>query len=357
MPKIFIFLLIALLTTFGIHKLIPQQQVEFSHSYTLHIFLDTILISLMLIIIWEGNLRINTQLDRKFKWEIKPFSRLFLQIILNTVFSAIVIIVMTILYDLFLSVVISDYNTREQINDSFPVLQNVFYLFIFTFLFYQLVFISVYFFKQWSKTSLEAERLKRENLDSQLRALQNQVNPQFLFNSLNSLVTLINDDKYKATKFVEELANVYRYLLQQQEDHLVRVSDELKFINSYIYLQQTRSGENLKTEIKVDEKFDNYLIAPQTLQILIENAIKHNIISSDKPLTIKIYNSERCIIVENNLQRKISTQQKTGIGLQNIINRYKILGYKSISIDEINNHFRITIPIISPGEVDDSFNY
>lgn len=355
--KVLLILLAALITTFGIHKLIPQQQVEFSHSYTLHIFLDTILISFILVIIWEGNIRINTLLDKKYKWEIKPFARLILQVILNTLYSAFVIIILTLIYGFFLSVSISDYGTREQISESFPVLQNVFYLFLFTFLFYQAVYIGVYFFKQWSNSLVEAERLKRENLHSQLHALQNQINPHFLFNNLNSLISLITEDRNCAIEFVQELANVYRYLLKQQDEHLTRIIDELKFINSYIFLQQIRSGNNLITEINFDKKFNDYFIAPQTIQILVENAIKHNIISAEKPLMIKIYNTGECIVVENNLQKKLSTQPQTGIGLQNIIDRYKILGYKSISVDQSNNHFRVTIPMISPGELNESINY
>ena len=233
----------------------------------------------------------------------------------------------------------------------------MFYLFLFTFLFYQAVYIGVYFFKQWSNSLVEAERLKRENLHSQLHALQNQINPHFLFNNLNSLISLITEDRNCAIEFVQELANVYRYLLKQQDEHLTRIIDELKFINSYIFLQQIRSGNNLITEINFDKKFNDYFIAPQTIQILVENAIKHNIISAEKPLMIKIYNTGECIVVENNLQKKLSTQPQTGIGLQNIIDRYKILGYKSISVDQSNNHFRVTIPMISPGELNESINY
>ena len=355
--KLVIFYISAFIITLIVHYFIPQQQVEFIHSYTLHILLDTILISLVLIIIWEGNLRINTLLERKFKWEVKPLIRLVLQIILNTLYSAIVIIILTLFYGLFLSIFVNDYNTKEQITESFPVLQNISYLFLFTYLFYQIIFICIYFFKQWSKSLVETERLKRENLHSQLHALQNQINPHFLFNNLNSLVTLISEDKNRAIEFVEELANVYRYLLQQQEEHLVRIIDELKFINSYIYLQQTRSGNNLKTDIRIDKKYNDYFIAPQTLQILVENSIKHNIISSDKPLTIKIYSTPDSIVVENTRQKKLSTQSHTGIGLQNLKDRYKILGYSNIKVDDTNNHFKVTVPVINPRDVNESFNH
>jgi sensor histidine kinase YesM len=355
--KLTTILLIGFIITLVIHQFIPQQRVDFGNSYLLHIVLDTVLIGIMLMFIWHGNLRINFQLDLKCKWETKPFKRLALQILINTFYSAVVIIILTLLYGLLLSTFVYDYTTKKQISETFPVLQNVSYLFLFTFLFYQLLFICVYFFKRWSESIVESERLKRENLSSRLRALQNQVNPHFLFNNLNSLVTLIAEDKNRAIKFVEELANVYRYLLQQQDEHLVRILEELKFINSYIYLQQTRSGSNLKTEINVDKKYNDYFIAPQTLQILVENAIKHNIISSDKPLTIKIYSTAESIVVENNLQKKLSTQAHTGIGLQNIKDRYRILGYKGIEVDDTNNHFKVTVPIINPGNVNESFNH
>jgi two-component system, LytTR family, sensor kinase len=357
LPKIGILYSIAILVTIGVHHFIPGHHVPFLHSYFFHFILDTFLVFLIITVGWEGNSRINIRLDKKYRWEIVPVKRLVLQVLTNTIYSFIAIIIIAAAYGEILNHFISEYSDQARAQESYPVFENAFHILLVIFLLYQAVYLGVYFFHQWSKSLVEAERLKRESIHSQLHALQNQINPHFLFNNLNSLVTLISEDKNSAIEFVEELANVYRYLLQQQDEHLVRVTDELKFINSYIYLQQTRSGSNLKTEIKVDKKYHDYYIAPQTLQILVENAIKHNIISSDKPLMIRIYNTVENIVVENNLQKKLSTQAHTGIGLQNIKDRYRILGYRNIEVDETNNHFKVTVPIINPGNVNASFNH
>ncbi|MDP4190817.1 MAG: histidine kinase [Bacteroidota bacterium] len=355
--KLTLFVSLAMAITFFYHNWLPNHKVEFSNSYLLHFILDSSFTCFILWITWEANVKVNKLLEKHLRWEAGPLRRLLLQVSLNTLHSFLLVFGFVLLYGLFLSQFVPASLRNAQSSGAYPVLNNAVVFFIEIFLLYQAVYIGFYFFRQWSNSLVESEKLKRENLSSQLQALQVQVNPHFLFNSLSSLVSLIEEDKTLATDFVQELANVYRYLLQQQNEPLVRICDEMTFISSFVYLHKARWGENLRTEMRIDQKYMNYLIPPQTIQILVENAIKHNVISASKPLTICFYNDDKlCFVVENNLQKKISTQNHTGIGLQNIRNRYRLLGKKDIIVENTDSIFRVKVEMISPEEANENSN-
>lgn len=356
--KIEILSILSLVMTLVYHNFLPGHKVEFSGSYLLHFMADSLFNFIMLLITLEANLKVNSWLDKHFKWETGPVKRLSLQIGLNTVHSFLLMFIIISGYSFMLSLLLPEAVRKAQVSGAYPVIRNLVYVFIVIFLLYQVAYISYYFFRQWSNALLEKERLQKENISSQLQALQAQVNPHFLFNSLSSLISLIEADKDLAVEFVQELSDVYRYLLQQKNETLVKVCDEMKFINSFIYLHKARCGENLKTEINIDHKFSNYLIPPHTLQILTENAIKHNVISGSRPLTIKIYtDGNENITVENNLQKKISSQKNTGLGLENISERYRLLGRRNIKIEDAPGIFRVTVPVIKPEDWDESTDY
>jgi len=347
--KIEILTLMSLLLTLIYHNWLPGHKVEFSGSYLLHFIADSLFNFVLLLITWEANMMVNSHLDRYYKWESKPVKRLSLQIGLNTVHSFFMMFVIITGYSSLLSLILPETVRVAQVNGAYPVIRHSIYLYIAIFLLYQVTYISFYFFRQWSSALVEKERLQRENISSQLQALQAQVNPHFLFNSLSSLISLIEADRKLAVQFVEELSGVYRYLLQQKSDPLVKICDEMQFINSFIYLHKARCGQNLKAEINIDRKLDNCLIPQQTMQILVENAIKHNIISAAKPLTIKIYNNGgNFLVVENNLQKKLSVEKSTGLGLKNIIERYSLLGRMNVKIESENGVYRVTVPVIKP---------
>ncbi|HEX2868195.1 MAG TPA: histidine kinase [Ignavibacteriales bacterium] len=339
---------LSVVMTLVYHNFLPGHKVEFSGSYLLHFMADTLFNFIMLLITWEANLKVNSWLERRFRWEDGPIKRLSLQIGLNTVHSFLLMFLIIAGYSFMLSLLLPEAVRRSQISGAYPVIKNLVYAFIVIFLLYQIAYITFYFFRQWSRTLVEKERLEKDNISSQLQALQAQVNPHFLFNSLSSLISLIELDKDLAVQFVQELADVYRYLLQQKSERLVKVCDELKFINSFIYLNKARHGESLKAEIDIDESYGSYLIPPNTLQILTENAIKHNIISQTKPLTIKFYNDGSDLVVENNLQKKLSQQMSTGLGLQNITDRYRLLGRKNITVEDKDAIFCVRVPMIKP---------
>ena len=171
-----------------------------------------------------------------------------------------------------------------------------------------------FYFKQYRETILEKSGLRRKNIQSQFQSLKNQVNPHFLFNSLNTLSALIHSDPVKAEDFIDEFAKVYRYILDFDDKHLVTVKEEIDFIKSYIFLQQMRFGKNLAVNIDIAESNMMDYVPPLSMQILVENAIKHNAISSDNPLLITIRTEGEQLRVVNNLQPRLEKVVSTGMG-------------------------------------------
>ena len=203
------------------------------------------------------------------------------------------------------------------------------------------------FFEKWRKLVDEAEQLKKENLQSQLEGLKGQVNPHFLFNSLNSLSSLIGDDPDKAEKFLDEMSKVYRYLLRTNEDGLTTLDAEMQFIHSYFHLLKTRYGDGLDLETLIDDKYYAYLLPPLTLQMLVENAVKHNMILKNSPLRILIMttNSGR-LVVSNNLQRKDRMVSSNKVGLTNIVNKYRLMKQEEITVRDDGKEFAVVVPLI-----------
>ena len=198
----------------------------------------------------------------------------------------------------------------------------------------------------------EKEELKKANLQSQLDSLKTQVNPHFLFNSLNTLLSLISISPEKAEAFVMELSSVYRYLLQANEKTLVTLQQELKFAQSYFHLLKTRYEEGIQLQVDVNRKYLDYLLPSLTLQLLLENAVKHNVISNTKPLviTIKIEmgkdGEEVFLLVQNNLQRKAQAVVSNQMGLSNILSKFKLLNREDVLITDRDNFFTVMLPLI-----------
>ncbi|WP_460981571.1 sensor histidine kinase [Spirosoma fluminis] len=207
---------------------------------------------------------------------------------------------------------------------------------------------TVYTFDRWSQTLSETEKFRRANLQSQLEGLKQQVNPHFLFNSLNSLSSLIDDDPERAELFIEELSSVYRYLLQTNANELTTLSSELRFIQSYYHLQRTRYGNGLTLQIDVDDTYLKTLLPPLTLQLLVENAIKHNIVAADQPLHITIRTDDGGQLqVINNLQLRQTRVLSNGVGLINIYTKYQLLGQGELEVGVVDDTFRVRIPLLT----------
>jgi sensor histidine kinase YesM len=211
-----------------------------------------------------------------------------------------------------------------------------------------IIYETTFYFSKWRQTVMETEQLKKSNLQSQLESLKNQVSPHFLFNSLNTLSSLIEEDAQQAIKFVNELSRVYRYLLQSNEKELSTLKDELDFLHAYYFLLKTRFSEGIQLQTNIDDTVMGYLIPPLTLQILVENAVKHNIVSQSRPLLIEIeLTNDNRIIVKNNLQRKTLNVESNGMGLSNISAKFRLLNQPPIDIKDDDKEFTVTIPLLT----------
>lgn len=202
------------------------------------------------------------------------------------------------------------------------------------------------------EADLTLQRLKQEKTEVQMRALQSQINPHFLFNSLNSLSSLIDESPFQAGVFVDELSSVYRYLLRANDGELTTVSLELSFIRSYFHLLRTRHGTGISLEVAILPQHGEALLPPLTLQLLVENAVKHNVLLPEQPIIVRIRTTAaRELIVENTLQRKTLRVQSNGVGLSNIAVKYQMLNQTEPLIEEVDGWFRVTLPLLMPAAV------
>lgn len=207
----------------------------------------------------------------------------------------------------------------------------------------------------WRDSHLEADRLKRAHLASRYESLRNQVNPHFLFNSFNVLSSLVYKDQDLAARFIKQLAQVYRYVLDTGGEELTPLSRELEALESYLFLLKIRFSDNLQVDVNLQPQSGEYL-APLSLQMLVENAVKHNIASRAHPLSIRV---ERCsdgyILVSNTIQLRLQEGGSLGIGLPNIQERYGYLTTRPVRIEPDNGLFRVFLPIIYKTEDHASF--
>lgn len=204
-----------------------------------------------------------------------------------------------------------------------------------------------YFYDRWHQSTLETEQLRTQQITSQFEALKSQISPHFLFNSLNTLAAIIPEDQGQAVLFTQKLSEVYRYILTYQDQELVELKTELEFIQSFLFLLKIRYPENLNVDISLTSEQQKKYIAPLTLQMLIENAIKHNIISKTQPLSIEIYSEkDEIIIVRNKLQIKNISNSSTQKGLENIKKRYQLLTNKAVEVIQTTSNFIVAIPLL-----------
>jgi sensor histidine kinase YesM len=212
-----------------------------------------------------------------------------------------------------------------------------------------MIYESAYFFHEWKRNVQKTESLARENVQSQLETLKNQLDPHFLFNSLNTLAALIDSENHPASEYLEKLADVYRYVLTSRDKNTVTLEEEMAFLDDYVYLNKVRFRENLQLTKEISPAAYGQLVAPLSLQMLVENAIKHNIVSKEKPLQIRIVQEEgNYLSVANNVETKVTFENSTKVGLKNIANRYKLLSDEQIEIKNEANIFKVRLPLLSP---------
>ena len=190
------------------------------------------------------------------------------------------------------------------------------------------------------------EKLNRAQVESELKALASQVNPHFLFNSLNTLLTIIHENPDLAAHFTQKLADVYRYVLQSKNKEVVELADELEFARNYMFLLKIRFGNNFKEKMVIPEEYLHKRVPVLALQILIENATKHNAISDHHPLHLEIKVDNNKLQITNNLNHKVVHEETNGTGLDNIRNRYRLFGYDDMRVHQDTEKFSVTIPLM-----------
>ncbi|WP_338874039.1 histidine kinase [Spirosoma sp. SC4-14] len=215
------------------------------------------------------------------------------------------------------------------------------------------IYEGLYLYRQWRTTYYEAEELKKMSLQTQLESLREQVKPHFLFNSLNTLQGLVmEDEKEQAVSFIINLSQVYRYLLQSNEQLVIPLAKELEFIRAYVALLKTRFEQGLVLQIDVAPEMLAYSLPPLTVQMLVENAVKHNRLSALYPLTIRIYtDAAQNVVVVNNRQPKQSPVPSNRLGLTNIAAKYRLFNQPDIVIHQTDAIFQVAVPLLKPQPV------
>jgi two-component system LytT family sensor kinase len=204
-----------------------------------------------------------------------------------------------------------------------------------------------YTLSQWKDSLAEKEKLEQLTIQHEFETLKSQVNPHFLFNCFNTLSSLISEDHKQAEIFLDELSKVYRYLLRNNENEVSTLEKEIQFIVSYYELLRTRHGEAVRLKIEIDKKYDNYLLPSLSLQMLVENAVKHNVLSKNKPLLIDIFTTAgNKLVVSNNLQPRSVKGPSNKIGLENIKAKYTLLNHSGFQVLQDNKNFSVVLPLI-----------
>lgn len=299
---------------------------------------DLIASAFITILIWEGNLRIDNLLNKKFPWVSKPGKRILVHLPVSVIYSAAVIYFCMLTFSKYFCDLPSVY--KDLLMSSAIVIGVLVSIIILS------IEISTQFFMHWKKSIVEVEKYKTESLQAQLQNLKNQLNPHFLFNNLSVLSSLVYKDQDKAVDFINQLSKVYRYLLDNQDNELVTLQNELTFIHSYVYLLKIRFGKNIIFVFEIATEKLTSLIPPLSLQMLVENAIKHNEISSAHPLTIRVKTTADTLEVRNNLQLRTDNEISSKTGLQNIKDRYNYFTATLIEVIQNNHSFIVKIPLL-----------
>ncbi len=284
----------------------------------------------------EGNLYFDRYLNKKLSWFYVPKKRLLIQLSFLFIWSFI-----TIGLPFALWYYANEHRVTNPIKPVFIYISSV--VFLMGFIGFTLV---TNFFKQWKASLLETEYYKQEKLKADYRVLQNQVNPHFLFNSLNVLISEIKHDPNTAVEFTRKLSKVYRYVLQSKNYDLISLKAELQFIQSFVFLHKVRIGEALQLEVNVSEELLTLQLPPLTLQILVENVIKHNVINEENRMTITIKNDGDATLIVSNTLHIIENVDSTYTGLSNLKKRFELLKKDGFTYGEKEDQFIVTLPLI-----------
>jgi two-component system LytT family sensor kinase len=324
----------AMILLIGIVALIVR--IPKSHAFSFELQVNLFIASLVLVsVFWESLRNINFWLNRVYPFEKNISGRIIIQLILGGIVG---LILRFIIYKW------GEPRIPFQLDSLFLAATWALYVFFPTGV--NLGFFTVYFIDRWKDSIVLAERLEKEKSQVQFDNLKNQLNPHFLFNALTSLNSLIFENQQLASDFLQQLSKVYRYVLQNKDKNFVVLKTELDFISNYVKLLETRFCGALTIKFDIQENSLEKAIVPVTLQILIENAIKHNVVDKERPLTIDIITVGDYLVVSNNLQVKKKVETSNKQGLENLKSLYAFLTDKSVVIEPTDNRFYVKIPLL-----------
>lgn len=324
-----IFMIMILLNLIYGHKLVFDSNLGIR-------FLYTILYSVSL---GYANQLVFVYLDKRFANERFSLKRMGVGFVSSFVVTLFVIFLLRVFED-----IVIEGNSFEKYWKTETIANYVFAI-VMTFI-VLLCFYAFYIYKAYSDSRVKEQKIIAGTASAQFESLKNQIDPHFLFNSLNVLSSLIEENPDNAQRFTTSLSKIYRYVLEQKDKELVSVSEELTFAKTYMNLLKMRFENSITYDIPTDFDTDAKVV-PLSLQLLLENTIKHNVVSERKPLHIKIYIENNYLIVENNLQKKEVLQDRRGVGLQNIVNRYALISGRKVLIEENETFFKVKIPILT----------
>lgn len=266
--------------------------------------------------------------------------RLFVGFAGSVVLSLIVIF----LLHLFEEVVYNNKSLQEFLENENP--ESYIVSSIITF-FVTLTIHAIYFYKAYNENKVKEQKIIAGTANAKFESLKNQIDPHFLFNSLNVLSSLIEENPENAQRFTTSLSKIYRYVLEQKDKELVSVAEELAFAKTYMNLLKMRFENSISFQLPTDFENTEARVVPLSLQLLLENTIKHNVVSENKPLQITIYIQDNYLVVQNNLQKKEVLQDRQGVGLQNIVSRYALLSKRKVLVEQTETDFKVLIPILT----------
>lgn len=318
-------LLLVLFFMRGAHLNIKSFSISFLWAFTISITQ------------WTGIQLIHSYIDTKISWIETPVKKIFIQILTFLIYSVAAFILVQF-FNYYVWMGIKPADSWNSIIKSLP------YTLMLSFTI-SLIFTATGFFFAWKRSFLQAEKLKVEMLAYKYESLRNQINPHFLFNSLNVLSDLVYDDQVLAVKFIRQLSDLFRYVLDSRDKELVPLKEELEFIESFTFLLKTRFEDKLQIEIDVQANPEDFIV-PMTLQLLIENAVKHNEVSEAYPLRILVRKNGECLDVENNFQPKKVGDDSTKTGLKNISQQFGFFSEIPIRIITSDERYLVRVPIL-----------
>ncbi|SDK64716.1 Histidine kinase [Pedobacter sp. ok626] len=319
--------------------MISDDHMKSYADYTFYdYFLELFYLSYFVIVTIESAILITRTLNQFLPWEKSPVNRFLLQLIIQIVLLTVMFYGTSMLIQ---AVSLSAFEFLTEL-----LIRQALVLGVLISLLNTAAFTIDYFLHKWTDAELESVKLKQSVTQAQLDALKAQIDPHFLFNNFSTLTALIEEDKDIAVKFLQQLSSVYRYLLSNRSQSVIALKEELSFIRSYFFLYEIRYGDRIALLIDIPNEMLGSGIAPITLQLLIENAIKHNVISVSEPLHIRIYGLKDHLFVENNINLKTHVELSSKMGLKNIEERYLLLSNKTPVVIETSNRFQVKIPLL-----------